>query len=196
LKEEVDTPRLTREIAFATSNDHKYAEVVTILKPFGITVTRLKNKGTEIQSDDLREIASFASKIAYTEYACPLIVEDAGLFIDGLNGFPGPYSAYVFRTLGLTGLVRVAANLESRWAVFRSAVAYRDSTDASTTFEGAVRGWLVHQPSGTGGFGFDPVFAPEGFSKTYAELPLDEKCQVSHRGAAMKRFASWFLENR
>lgn len=187
--------RSSRFVAFATSNGHKSREAESILSEFGISLERLPGKGTEIQADDLSSIALFAAKEASRRYHKPVIVEDAGLFIDELNGFPGPYSSYIYRTLGLETFVQLLTSLRSRSAVFRSSVSYCAPNGEPLVFEGVSKGSIGSRPSGTYGFGFDPVFKPEGYESTFAEMTSEQKNRISHRGESLRKFALWFLQN-
>src|SRR5712692_1979520 len=99
--------KMNRTITFATSNSHKFREVELALRRLGVGVRRLRGKGLEIQSDDIVEVAKFASADAAKKYERPLIVEDTGLFIDALGGFPGPYASFVFRSIGSEAIVRL-----------------------------------------------------------------------------------------
>lgn len=183
---------MSNEILFATSNTHKVIEAGITLAEFDVRVVQVQAKGQEIQSDDVAEVASHSAREAARSVGSPLIVEDAGLFVESLGGFPGPYSSYAYSTIGLRGILNLLGDNPQRWATFRSAVAYCEPGDEPRLFEGSVRGWIVATPSGAGGFGFDPIFAPEGLTQTLAELSLEEKCRVGHRGRAMRRFGAWF----
>src|SRR5712691_1689528 len=96
---------VNRSISFATSNSHKFREVELALRTLGVGVRRLRGKGLEIQSDDVVKVAKFASADAAKKYDRPLIVEDTGLFIETLGGFPGPYASFVFRSIGLKAIL-------------------------------------------------------------------------------------------
>ncbi|ABK78258.1 xanthosine triphosphate pyrophosphatase [Cenarchaeum symbiosum A] len=117
-----------------------------------------------------------------------MLAEDDGLYIDCLGGFPGPYSAYVQGTIGNEGILRLVGS--ERGAAFRSAVAYRDDTGGAV-FAGEVRGEIAGDQRGKG-WGYDPVFVPEGGATTFAEM--DGKDAVSHRYRALSSFAAWFGE--
>jgi len=123
----------------------------------------------------------------------PMIVEDAGLFINTLNGFPGPYSSYVYRTLGIDGTIKLINDKDDKKAEFRSIVAFGDSSIIKT-FQGVVRGMISIQPRGRSGFGFDPIFVPKGSEKTFAEMSLEDKNRYSHRAIALKKFARWYVK--
>ncbi len=187
--------RSSRLIVFATSNNHKVREVEGVLSEFGIAVEHLPAKGTEIQADNLSSIALFAAKEASRRCRKSVIVEDAGLFIEELNGFPGPYSSYVYRTLGLEKFLQSVTSLRSRSAVFKSSVSYCTPNGEPLVFEGLSKGRLGLKASGTNGFGFDPVFKPEGYESTFAEMTPEQKNRLSHRGDSLRKFAHWFLQN-
>lgn len=134
-----------------------------------------------------------------------LIVDDSGLFIEALEGFPGPYSAYVEETLGIDRVQQLVADEPTQRALFRSVIAYAttesvrmgadhdgtvhdDATPTVVTFTGTVTGEIV-PARGDGGFGYDPIFEHDG--RTFAEMDPDEKNAISHRGRALEKFARW-----
>ncbi len=180
-------------INFASSNPHKIAEASDILREFGIEIKPVKVKKLEIQSDSLHEIAQVAALHAARQLGSAVVVEDAGLYIDALNGFPGPYSAYVFRTIGNRGILKLMDGIQDRRARFVSVVAYAEPNGFIKTFEGITKGMISYRPRGNKGFGFDPIFIPEGGGGlTYAEMDMELKNKVSHRGKAFREFARWF----
>jgi XTP/dITP diphosphohydrolase len=189
-------PLKGRVVFFATGNVHKFDEARNLLAKIGIAVGMLKVKGEELQSDSLVEIAQASAREAFNRCYLPVIVEDAGLFIEALNGFPGPYAAYVYKTIGNKGVLELMDGVEARKAVFRSAIAYCDSdTEAPVVFEGEAQGEItVNERSGSdkSGFGFDPIFRPSGSMKTFAQMTLEEKSHFSHRANAISKFAEWY----
>jgi XTP/dITP diphosphohydrolase len=162
-----------------------------VLQPLGIKVKPFSGKDLEIQAD-IEQVASFSAASAARKYHRSLIVEDAGLFVESLDGFPGAFSSYVFKTIGVDGLLTLLQDKKSRRAYFRSAVAYCDPEARPRIFRGEVAGTISHSPSGDNGFGFDPVFVPSGGGRTMGELTVSEKCAISHRGEALRKFAAWF----
>ena len=188
-------PASSRSIAFATGNHGKVLEARFILSAFGIRPCVLKGKGTEVQASTVSTVAACSAREASRRYGRALIVEDAGLFVDVLGGFPGPFSSYAFQTIGIPGLLRLLQNESLRTASFKSAVAYCEPLGEPVVFDGLVAGRILEAPAGSGGFGFDPVFLPGGEKKSMAQMTLAEKCKVSHRGEAMRRFASWFTRD-
>ncbi len=186
----------SRSVTFATSNAGKVREARAVLSPLGIEVVAFDGKGEEIQSDTVSEVAAYSARAASRRYGRPLFVEDAGLFVEALGGFPGPSSSYVFRTIGIRGLLSLLEDRSSRRACFRSAVAYCDPAREPRVFEGMVRGGILRSPVGANGFGFDPVFVPSRARRSFGELTLEEKCAVSHRGESLRRFAAWYSARR
>jgi len=185
-----------RVVFFATGNIHKFDEARSILTGFDIAVGMLRVKNSEIQSDSLVEIAQASVREAFNQCHMPIIVEDAGLLIEALNGFPGPYAAYAYKTIGNGGLLKLMKNVKDRKAVFRSAMAFCDSeAKAPMIFEGATEGEITvdeRSKSGKSGFGFDPIFRPFKSTKTFAEMTLEEKNGFSHRAKAVRKFAEWY----
>jgi len=108
----------------------------------------------------------------------------------GLGGFPGTYSAYVFGTLGCEGILRLIEGQEDRSARFISSIAYVEPDSEVRVFTGIVSGSISHEMRGSGGFGYDPIFVPDGHDRTFAELG-DEKNQLSHRYLALRKFGDF-----
>jgi XTP/dITP diphosphohydrolase len=184
-------------VFFITGNFHKFNEVRSILSPLGITVGMLRMKGNEIQSDNPNLIAETSAVEAFSRCQLPLIVEDAGLFVDALDGFPGPYAAYVYKTIHNRGILKLMENQQNRGATFHSAIVYCSQETGTLLFEGESKGEITQterKGDGTSGFGFDPIFQPVSSKKTFAEMTLKEKNSVSHRAAAVYKFAKWYAQ--
>ncbi len=145
----------------------------------------------EIRSDDVEQIARAAALRAADVFGRPVVVDDTGLFIDALNGFPRAYPAFVLDTIGRRGILRLMEGVEDRTARFVTAVGYSDGTMVKT-FVGEMKGVIALEERGTGGFGYDPIFVPEGFDRTYAELSFEEKVSISHRTRAFTAFLEWY----
>jgi XTP/dITP diphosphohydrolase len=183
-------------IYFATGNKGKFAEATHIAKTFGITLKRMKTEKTEIQSDELEAIASFAAKCASETARHSVIAEDAGLFVDSLRGFPGPYSAYVFKTIGSDGVLNLLKGATDRSASFRAVVSFARPRRPPICFSGEVRGVIARRPRGSLGFGFDPIFVPtQADGRTFAEMNTLEKNLLSHRAKAFVKFFTWLASS-
>lgn len=174
------------EIYFVTSNVNKYMEVKPIADKYGFKLIQYSRDKLEIQSIDLMKIARTSAIYAYLEIEKPVLVEDAGLFIYSLNGFPGPYSNYVYRTLGCSGVLKLLENTIDRRAKFVSAgvLIYEPYL---LTAKSEVEGYIADKPRGSSGFGFDPIFIPSGETKTFGEMSIDEKNKYSHRAKTVEK---------
>jgi len=175
------------DLFFVSSNNHKYKEAKKILDSFGIKLGFFKSDLEEIQSHSLKEIASKKAKDAFSKCKKPIIIEDAGLFIDSLDGFPGPYSSYVFKTIGNKGILNLLKN--NRKAKFVSIITYCDKTILQS-FDAKLDGIISKSQKGKG-WGYDPIFIPKNTKKTFAELI--NKNELSHRYKTLKKFSNWYL---
>jgi len=180
-------------IDFVSSNDYKFREIKLVLMEFNISAIRRKADLKEIQSLDLEDIAREKALSAHKIVKNSIIVEDAGLFIDALGGFPGPYSSFVQQTIGCKGILTLLRNKLRRKATFKSALVCADRNGKLQTFLGEVSGTISQGLRGDHGFGFDPIFIPDGHQDTYALMLDAEKNRISHRAIATRKFADWFL---
>jgi XTP/dITP diphosphohydrolase len=176
------------DLFFASSNIHKFHEAKKILDDFGINLRFFKCELEEIQSNSLKEIAKNKAIQAFTNCKKPVIIEDDGLFIDSLNGFPGPYSSYVFKTIGNEGILKLLK--QNRKAKFVSIISYCDKKFFET-FESKLNGKISKKIMGDG-WGYDPIFIPLELKKTFAQL--ENKNKISHRFKALKKFSNWYLD--
>jgi len=179
---------------FVTTNYHKFSEACQVLAEQRVAAAMLKIGAVEIQSNDLEEIAKTSVQDAVEKTGLPVLVEDAGLFIRALNGFPGPYSSYVYRTIGTGGILKLMESVDERSAYFYSTVAFYSAEESSPKcFHGKVEGNISLGERGKQGFGFDPIFEPlDGVGRTFAEMPTTEKNKLSHRAQALRKFATWY----
>jgi XTP/dITP diphosphohydrolase len=179
--------RKSFDLFFVSSNSHKYQEAKIILDSLGINLGFLKSNLEEIQSNSLDAIAIAKARDAFSKFKKPLIIEDDGLFIDSIDGFPGPYSSYVFKTIGNKGILNLLKN--NRKAKFVSIITYCDKMNLQS-FEGKLNGKISKIQKGVG-WGYDPIFIPNNSKKTFAEI--NNKNELSHRYKALKKFSNWYL---
>jgi XTP/dITP diphosphohydrolase len=183
-----------KSILFASSNDKKYHEVKSLLSHFDIDVQFFKKSLTEIQADSLEIIALNKSHSAFLEISTPVIVEDDGLFIEELNGFPGQYSSFVFDTIGNWGIIKLLQKATSRHALFKSVFAFNNGRN-TLTFGGETKGTIARKMT-KGGWGYDPIFIPHNSDLTLGILETQgAKEFFSHRAKALKKFGDWFSRN-
>ncbi|MCL9816822.1 non-canonical purine NTP pyrophosphatase [Natronocalculus amylovorans] len=203
---------------YVTTNDGKLREARAYLGEDAVSGYNFDY--TEIQSHDLEPIAAYGAREAYRQVGEPVIVDDAGLFIDEFDGFPGPYSAFVEDTIGIERVWTLSEPLADRSASFRCVLAYCDGgafkaspdpIDRDDRVTAAATGatadeeesqplpvklfsgavpGTIVEPRGSGGFGYDPIFEHDG--TTFAEMTAEEKNALSHRGRALAKFAEWF----
>ena len=175
------------DLFFVSSNNHKYQEAKKILNTFGINLGFFKSELQEIQSSSLKDIAQQKAKDAFSKLKQPIIIEDDGLFVDSLDGFPGPYSSYVFKTIGNKGIISLVKN--NRKAKFVSIITYCDKNTLQS-FDAKIDGTISKSQKGKG-WGYDPIFIPKNMKKTFAEI--ENKNELSHRFKALKKFSNWYL---
>ncbi|MBO6034318.1 MAG: RdgB/HAM1 family non-canonical purine NTP pyrophosphatase [Paludibacteraceae bacterium] len=191
-----------RTLIFATGNKHKADEVQNFLGE-GFALLCLKDVGI---TEDIPENEPTLEGNAYqkakyvfdrTGEAC--FADDTGLEVEVLNGGPGVHTA---RYAGdgkssednMALLLKNLEGVKNRRARFRTVIAYLDNNGRVFEFEGVVTGVITEKKSGTEGFGYDPIFRPDGYDKTFAELPLSEKNKISHRARAMQKFLEFLNE--
>ena len=183
-----------------TGNAGKVREAKHALQPLGFDVVQLQVEGVEIsepQAEDLEDVARSKIEQAIPHLPSPndaLLVEDAGLFVDCLDGFPGVYSAYALKTIGFNGLLNLLKDSSQRSGSFHAVAALWLDGEVHIS-RGICNGEIARQASGNDGFGFDPVFVPHSIridgkehstdGKTFADVDLTVKEMFSHRRKAL-----------
>ena len=181
-------------LIFVTGNRYKFEEASELAAGYGLELEQRDTPYIEIQADELEKIVRPGAQQACALLRAPCFVEDAGLFVRVLRGFPGAYSKYVFRTIGNEGVLKLMHGESDRRAEFKSAVGYCELGKKPFVFAGKAGGTITLEPRGSKGFGFDPIFSPDGGGgKTFAELSTSEKNRLSHRGRAVEAFFKWYL---
>ncbi len=170
-------------IQFITTNAGKFAEVSEKLAARNIRVVHLDRSYPEIQTDRLEKVLRYAATVLDDEVKGDYLIDDSGLFIEALGGFPGVYSAYVQRRLGNKGVLKILAGETYRAAMFETVFLLR-TAEGHEVFHGECRGTIADAERGNGGFGYDPIFVPEGEGRTFGEMSLAEKNRFSHRARA------------
>jgi len=190
-------------LLFASQNRHKIEEIKPLL-PSSIELQSLTevNYFDEIPetSPTLAGNALQKAQFIFNKFQMPCFADDTGLEIDALDGRPGVYSArYAGENKSaddnIQKILGELQGIENRSAAFKTVIALVGLTDKPLLFEGIVKGSITNDKQGAKGFGYDPVFMPEGYSITFAQMSLDEKNKLSHRSKAVKKFAEW-LGNR
>lgn len=175
------------KIDIVTSNKGKQVEIRAMLEPLGYEVEQLDIGYPEIQAERLEEVVSFGLEFLSRVADRPVIIDDSGLFIKSLGGFPGVYSAYVYKNLGCPGVLKLLKGEKDRRAEFQCVMGYCEPGREPVLFKGVCKGTLAHKMRGDKGFGYDPIFVPTGKRKTFAQMEMEEKNKLSHRGKALRK---------
>lgn len=176
-----------------TSNRGKYAEYKAIMDSVGVEMELLLMSYPEEQLDTIEEVAERSANYLKGVVAGDFFIDDSGLFIESLGGFPGVYSSYVNRTLGNRGVLKLMEGDKNRNAEFRTCIVYYNGE--LKLFSGKTSGKISDMMRGSNGFGFDPIFIPNQQDKTYAEMTTEGKNSVSHRSKATMAFLE-FLKKK
>jgi XTP/dITP diphosphohydrolase len=174
------------EVLFATSNQNKVAEANKVAQDFGVSFRQINVLYPEIRADAVATVAEEGARYVHAQIQRPIIVEDSGLYVEALNGFPGAYCGHVFKRLGSEGILKLLEGIPNRKAQFVSAIGYCNNDDLKV-FEGYIDGVISEEKQGAHGFGYDPIFIPVGKAKTFAQ-DLKMKNEVSHRRKATEAF--------
>jgi len=189
----------------ATKNPGKLREIGEILTQLGIEYITQAEAGIDIEAEETGgtffENATLKAEAVCKAAGCPAIADDSGLVVEALNGAPGVHSKR-FGGGGLDSeglrrhLLQLMEGVEQRRAKFVSTIVCAFPDGSILSAEGECSGVITASPRGSGGFGYDPVFQPDGSVKTMAEMPPDEKNAVSHRGNALRSFKEVLLNFR
>jgi XTP/dITP diphosphohydrolase len=192
---------MQKELVFVTANAHKLGEVQALTGD-NFKLINLSDLGCD---EDIAETgltfhdnASIKSNFVYSRYKADCFADDSGLEVDALNGEPGIYSArYSGSRDTLTNLRLVLdkmAGITNRKARFRCVISLI-LNGMEYFFEGSVEGTILTHPEGLAGFGYDPIFLPDGYTQSFAEMPLAQKNKISHRGRAIAELVK-FLNSK
>lgn len=191
------------KLYFATNNLHKVAEVQKILIG-DFEILSLKDLGNTIEipetGDTLEENSRLKVRYLYDTYGLDCFADDTGLEVEALSGAPGVHSARYAGTPGddrknVDMLLENLKNAADRNARFRTVITL--ITDGrEKQFKGVVNGKIINERRGNSGFGYDPVFVPNGYVTTFAEMAEEEKNRISHRGISIRKFADFLLSSK
>ncbi|HKI44379.1 MAG TPA: RdgB/HAM1 family non-canonical purine NTP pyrophosphatase [Balneolales bacterium] len=191
-----------KKIVLASRNQNKIEELRAILEPLDIELLAAPDfpelEEVEEDGDTLEANALKKARYVYEVTSLPSLADDTGLEVDALDGRPGVYSArfagenvtYQQNVEKLLRLLQDWPILDDRKARFRTVIAFIENQNEHV-FEGRCDGHITTDQRGSGGFGYDPVFLPDGFEQTFAELSLETKNEISHRGRAVQSFIEW-----
>ncbi|MBS3143909.1 RdgB/HAM1 family non-canonical purine NTP pyrophosphatase [Candidatus Woesearchaeota archaeon] len=179
------------DFLFITSNENKIKEASLII---GKEVKSINIDLNEIQAIEAKDIVEKKAREAYDKIKKPVIVEDTGLHIKELNGFPGALVKWMLKSIKDDGICNLIRNKENKEAYAETCIGYFDGSNFSV-FSGRIDGFISDKPRGNNGFGWDTIFIPNGFSKTFAEMSDEEKNNISMRKMAFIKFKE-FIDNK
>ncbi len=174
--------KLIMKIQFITGNVNKFKEV----QKFIPNLKQLDIDLPEIQEIDAKEVIKAKLKEAQKHHKGNLVVEDTSLYLDCLNGLPGPLIKWFEKSIGNEGLYDIAQKYDNYNAIAKTVVGYSDSEGNINFFEGVIEGKIV-KPQGNTNFGWDPIFVPNGQEKTFAQMSKEEKNKISMRKFAFEK---------
>ncbi|MCJ7429030.1 MAG: RdgB/HAM1 family non-canonical purine NTP pyrophosphatase [Candidatus Nanohaloarchaeota archaeon QJJ-5] len=182
-------------VTIATGNDHKVKELRKALEETEMTITQKPPSIHEIDAHDVETVAVQKVKDATSAINAdgPVLVDDTGLYVEALDEFPGSHASYFIERCGTDGLLTLMEGKQDRHAWFKTTMAlYYPREDRVKTFSGRCDGTITVEKRGDAGFGYDPVFCPEGHDKTFAEDPAYKET-VSHRVDALDGVRDHFM---
>lgn len=193
---------MKRKLVFATNNKHKLEEVSQILGD-KIEVLSLQDINCDVDipetADTLEGNALLKAEYIYQNYGFNTFADDTGLEIEALNNEPGVFSARYAgeeksAQANMLKVLEKLEGIENRKAQFRTAISL--ILDGKTyLFEGIIKGTIIKEKRGEAGFGYDPIFMPDGYDKTFAELGNDVKNEISHRALAVNKLNEFLHQN-
>ncbi|WP_199138794.1 RdgB/HAM1 family non-canonical purine NTP pyrophosphatase [Pedobacter sp. ASV12] len=186
-----------KKLVFATNNAHKTIEVSNLLAP-AYEVLNLAGIGCEVDIPEtghtFAENATLKSSYVVENFQLDCFADDSGLEVEALNNEPGIYSARYSGVkndqTNLEFLLRKMEGVANRKARFKTVISLMQNGE-NHLFEGVINGYIRQEPAGTNGFGYDPIFEPEGFGITFAEMDLALKNKISHRALAMQQLIAF-----
>ncbi len=186
-------------ICFVSHNKNKLVEIKQ-LAPEGFNIFGLEELGLDDEipetGNTIEENSAIKAQFVYDRFKIACFADDTGLEIDALNGEPGVYSARYAgpgnnSVKNMEMVLKKMDGQENRKARFKTVITFIDKKGDHRSFEGIVQGHILYKPKGTKGFGYDPIFQPVGYKKTFAEMSLEEKNRISHRSKSFNKFFSY-----
>ncbi len=167
-----------KKITYVTGNWYKIMCARSILEPLGFEVDNIKMETTEIQANNVEDVAMYSAKEASDKLKCDVLKNDTGLYVEALGGFPGPYTHYVDEKLGDDGLLKLLKGVDNRNACFIEAFAYCEYGKDPVVFKSITKGRIATEKSGIYGWSWDFIFIPDGYDKTMGNYPDEERCYI------------------
>ena len=183
------------KILIVTGNKDKYSEISSILREYHIE-SEQANMEVDEKGESLEEIAKLKAKEPYSAIKKQLIVDDTGVFFLACGNFPGHKAKRVFQKIGFDGLMK-SLDGKKRDAAFRTVICYTDGVE-TRLFKGEMKGAIIEKPGpeARSGLPYERIFVPQGKDRTVSAMTTNEKNKISHRAAATRKFAGWFVSRK
>ncbi|MBI4044268.1 MAG: non-canonical purine NTP pyrophosphatase [Candidatus Diapherotrites archaeon] len=181
------------KVFFVSQNRHKFDEIKRILAGHGISLAWEKLALIEPDFASLEEIAKYKAKQAFEKTRKPVVVEDTGVFFEAFNSFPGVMAKRVFNGIGFDGLCALIRSVKNKRAYFETVICYSDGARSFKCFSGKLHGTLVDSPRAIEAdrLPYEKLFMLDGYTKVLAEISVEEKNRISHRGIAAQKLGHW-----
>jgi XTP/dITP diphosphohydrolase len=176
----------TKQICYVTGNWFKVKMAKEVLDPLGIEILQKKIDCPEIQANEIEKVAAFSAKFAANELKIPVLVNDSGLLVEELKGFPGPYTKYIEETITEEGILKLMKDIKNRKAKFIEVLVFCEPNKEPIIFSGATLGKINNIKEGEYGWSFDKIFVPENKDKPLACFPDDERWKFWDNSAYKK----------
>jgi XTP/dITP diphosphohydrolase len=191
-----------KKICFASNNKHKLEEVRSILGPdfFVLSLAEVGfHKDLPETRNTFEENSAQKAEYLFDKIRLPCFADDSGLEVEALNGEPGVFSAryageHKNDSDNIKLLLKKLRGVTNRNAQFKTVITFINANSNHHCFEGTIKGRILNEERGKGGFGYDPVFVPNGYSQTFAEMDASQKNSMSHRAVAVKKLAEFLAE--
>lgn len=186
-----------KQVFFVSENRHKFDEIKKILAGYNLKLLWKKLGLLEPDFSSLEEIANYKAKQAFKKVKKPVVVEDTGVFFEAFNSFPGVMAKRVFNGIGFDGLSALIRSVKNRRAYFETVICYSGSGKSFKCFSGKLHGTLVDSPRALEAdrLPYEKLFVPDGYNKVLAEISIEEKNKISHRGIAVQNLGRWLNKN-
>jgi len=173
---------------FITTRKKKFEEAKRILD---VPMRQIELDLPELQAVEVDEVVRAKARAAWEQAKKPCLVEDTGLYLGALNGFPGALAKWVEKTMGWDGFLEILKPIKNREAYAKCTVCFYDGKKYHL-FSGKVEGKISRELKEDAGFGWDLIFIPKGYRRTFSEMTIEEKNKISHRGKAFRRLKRQF----
>lgn len=185
---------MSNKLVYVTGNKVKFDVASKVFVNTGINLVQRNMSTPEIQSKSVQNVAKYSASWASKELNEPVIVTDAGFYIEALNGFPGPFIKYVNEWFEVDDFINLMQGKANRTIFIQDCLAYCQLGEEPVVFIGSYRGTLADKPSKKPGTSIEQIFIPEGFGATISEIPEEDMISYWSRGKIMSKFKEYILE--